>query len=102
MKYLKKKKFYELTKELLKDKKIPIMKECKYTFHHGAEWLCFTGLEDYHSYNIASLSAGNWISIEESFFSDEECEQLIVRCEIYAEPRDGKYTYHSIREYVKG
>ena len=53
-------------------------------------------------YEIASQRGGHWISIEESFFSDEECEKLTIRCEIYAEPRNGEYTYYSMREYMKG
>ena len=52
VKYLKKKKFYDLAKELLKDVKLPIMKECEYKLYRGAERLSFACDENYHHYNI--------------------------------------------------
>lgn len=92
MEYLKKKKLYELTKELLKDKRIPLMKDCEYRFCRGAEWLHFSGSgDDKHSYKITSQSAGNWVCVEESVYGGE-----IIRSDIYAELKNGEYTYHSV------
>ena len=99
MEYLKKKKLYELTKELLKDKEIPLMKDCEYRFHRGLEWLNFSGVgDDCHHYRISSQSAGNWVCIEESAFSDYKCEMQVIHSDIYAERENGEYTYHSVWE----
>lgn len=99
VKYLKKKKFYDLAKELLKDVKLPIMKECEYKFFRGAEWLSFACDENYHHYNICSQCGGAWIHIEEygyeSSFSD--AEYVLLNSEIFSQPVNGKYTYHSIK-----
>lgn len=95
MEYLKKTKLYELTKELLNDKEIPLMKDCEYKSYKGAEWLYFLGIDsDYHSYKISSQVAGSWISIEEF-----DCGGNLLRSEIYAERKNGEYTYHSVWEH---
>ena len=94
MEYLKKKKLYELAKELLKDKEIPLMKDCEYKSYKGAEWLYFSGVDnEYRSYKISSQSAGYWVSIEES-----DCGGKLLRSDIYSERRNGEYTYHSVWE----
>lgn len=99
MEYLKKKKLYELAKELLKDKEIPLMKDCEYKFGRGSEWLRFSGVgDDCHSYKINSQSAGKWVCIEESAFSDYECEMVVIRSDTYAERKNGEYTHHSVWE----
>lgn len=67
MKYLKKKKMYELAKIFIGDK-VPIMKECGYKFYSGYETLSFNIYQESEdriiSYEFTSLSLGKWIHIE--------------------------------------
>lgn len=101
VKYLKKKKLYELVEKLLKDKKLPLMKECQYRFYHGVEWLSFVGVgDDENWYKVASQCNGNWINIEEFGYIDEESEPVVIRSDIYADLQNGVYKYHSANQYV--
>lgn len=61
--YLKKKKMFELLKQLAPGLNIPIMKECEYKFYRGAEWLNvpiydrldFDYISMYHSRSYISI-----------------------------------------------
>lgn len=100
VKYLKKKKMYELVAQLLKDKKLPLMKACEYKFYQGVENLSFTGIgEDYHWYKVSSQLCGGWIQIEEFGYRGEDI--VTFRTDIYAELKDGAYQYHSVSELDK-
>lgn len=95
--YLKKKKLYELTKQLLTEDKLPLMKECKYKFYHGAEWLYFS-VDDGTHYKISSLYCGKWIEIEKKGYLEPDGELVILQRDIYADLKNGVYNYHSTRE----
>ena len=74
--YLKKKKMYELLKQLEPEFSIPIMKECKYRFFRGSEWLSIPVyetlecdyIEMYHSKSCITVTFYIW---------DDESERLI-------------------------
>lgn len=88
VRYLKKKKLYEIAKSLIKEE-LPLCKDCKYTFYRGSEWLVCD------SYKISSLACGAWIHINLCRF-DEETDDFVYEEEIYSNFWDGKYHYHSI------
>lgn len=88
VRYLKKKKLYAIAKSLIKEK-LPLCKDCKYTFYRGSEWLVGG------SYKISSLGCGAWIHISRCRF-DEETDDFVYEEEIYSDFWDGKYHYHSI------
>ena len=96
-KYLKKKRLYGLTSQLLADKKLPILKNCEYRFSHGAEWLVFGGTgDDYHHYRVSAQNNGGWLNIEE--WGSVNGERTLIRSDIYSDLQDGKYRYHSVKQ----
>lgn len=71
--YLKKTKMYEIAKSLgLHD--MPKLKDCNYSFSHGAEWLTFSNSEYYVKLSV--LFAGAWIKL---FM---ESDGVVVRDEV--------------------
>ena len=77
--YKKKKYMYQYAKEELK-LPVPAMKDCKYTFNSGWEWLNFTSA-DYVCYKVSFAYGGNFIRIKEYFF-DDDWNEHVVRDEI--------------------
>lgn len=88
VRYLKKKKLYEIAKSLIKAE-LPLSRNCEYSFYGGRECLVCG------DYTISSLDCGSWMQIKQSLF-DEEKDAFVVNTEIYSGFSDGKYHYHSI------
>lgn len=99
VKYLKKKKLYELVTKLVKDKKIPLMKACEYEFYQGVEKLSFAGVEeDTHWYKATSQFCGGWVQIEEFGYMGGDIVNF--RTDTYSELKGGIYQHHSV--YIRG
>lgn len=87
VRYLKKKKLYELAKSLLGGKSdFPSSRSFSYSFYHGNERLEGCG------YQIISMSCGYWICIK----TLDENGDFCFRNEVFSDFFDGTYHYHSI------
>lgn len=97
MKYLKKKKLYDLVKELSDITDIPKMKDCDYSACLGSEWLRFF-TDSGHYIKVSCENCGKWVQIEEFFFEGGNSVQF---SDIFAEvnPENG-YEYHSHHEHI--
>lgn len=92
VKYLKKKRLYQIAKTLIKEE-IPLCKDFDYRFFDGAEWL------ERGEYKISSQFGGNWIKIVYRRY-DELKDDYSISYEIYSEKKGNSYLYHSINGEV--
>lgn len=88
VKYLKKKRLYQIAKSLIIED-IPLCNDFTYRFRGGCEWL------EGGKFKISSQCFGGWIRIEYCNF-DEIKEDYVVSYEIFSNKKDDKYLYHSV------
>lgn len=100
VKYLKKKKLYELLKKLTEEgQEIPLCKYFRYRYFHGCERLEGDG------YQISSMGCGMWVQIEQITFDEDNAGNDVchVKRDTFSkyDKTTGQYNYHSCWNYVK-
>lgn len=83
MKYLKKKKMYELVKPYFANR-IPLMKNCNYSFVRGSEFLKFNCVDNYNSVSVYSSYEGLYVRVHEYKIDENdfkvEVDDFFIRC----------------------
>lgn len=74
--YLKKKKMYQIAKDLfIKDHKVRLC-DCHYKFWRGSEWLNFHD-DDFIYYELYAMSGGRHLTIE-IFSYDDDLNRILI------------------------
>lgn len=76
--YKKKRFMYQYAKDVLK-LPVPAIKDCKYSFCYGHEWLEFRSI-DYVCFKLTFAYNGNLVKIKEYYF-DDDWQMHVVRTE---------------------
>lgn len=71
--YLKKKKMYELLKDMM-EYEPSLMKNTSYKFYHGAEWLECSANDGEHFVLCKMYHEGSFISLDILGWNEEKCE----------------------------
>lgn len=81
VKYLKKKKMFELVKQLAQLDREVKLSECEYSFYRGTEWLRLH--DDTYSYELCASCFGGYLALNKYVFDWEIFKDKLVFRHVY-------------------
>ena len=76
VKYLKKKKMFELLKQLVQFDCEVKLSDCVYRFYRGTEWLRVS--DNTYSYDLCSMGSGNYLALDKYVFDEDSFKDKCV------------------------